>query len=383
MANTFTPIIPNLTTAMQRVAQEMAPLPALAQTEFKAEEAALNQSVTIPIAPTVAGVNRTPAAQFSVAADRAVTNTSITITKDRAFPFHMTGDDFARIRQNPDFIPASLQQAIRSWRNEVHSDLADLAASAAGWYSASAGASGAAFGTAGTDPFASNYDVLVDAYNALTDSLAPLEGRFAMIDTKANANLNKLGVLTKANEAGSTDALRNGFIGRLAGFDVAVANVVARPAIGTGSGYLVNGALSAGATTITVDTGSGTILAGDVVTFGADTTQYVVATALSGSTFVLSSGLVANVADNAAVAVQARSRRNIAAHREGFGLAIRLPKLPPEGDAGEHQVIVDPVTGIGVRFSTYKGYGLNNYELSSAWGVAAVRKELIKNILGG
>ena len=71
----------------------------------------------------------------------------------------------------------------------------------------------------------------------------------------------------------------------------------------TASGYLVNGALAEAATDIPVDTGTGTIPAGAKVTFGSDTTVYVVATALESGSFALTEGLAAAVADDAAVAV--------------------------------------------------------------------------------
>ena len=71
----------------------------------------------------------------------------------------------------------------------------------------------------------------------------------------------------------------------------------------TASGYLVNGALAEAATAIVVDTGTGTIPAGAKVTFGSDTTVYIVATALASGGFTLTEGLAAAVADDAAVAV--------------------------------------------------------------------------------
>ena len=72
---------------------------------------------------------------------------------------------------------------------------------------------------------------------------------------------------------------------------------------GTGSGYLVNnvGGYAIGAKTIEVDTGSGTITVGDRVVFAGHTDSYRVLTALSGGSFVLETGLVAAVADNATV----------------------------------------------------------------------------------
>lgn len=74
---------------------------------------------------------------------------------------------------------------------------------------------------------------------------------------------------------------------------------------GAGSGYLINGALAANAQTITVDTGSGTIAAGEVVTIG--NFRYLVTRALTTAspyTFdIASPGLREAVADNAAVTV--------------------------------------------------------------------------------
>lgn len=71
---------------------------------------------------------------------------------------------------------------------------------------------------------------------------------------------------------------------------------------GIGSGYLVDGALALGSATITVDTGSGGIYAGDVVTIG--TRRYLAISDLSGGSFKIASpGLQEAIADNAAVTI--------------------------------------------------------------------------------
>lgn len=384
MPNTFTPIIPNLTASMRRVLAERADLSKMVMTDFRADQVALSQSVPVPFAPVVAGVNRTPAATFTVAADRVVTNTNITITKDRSFPFHMVGDDFLRMQQNPEFMPLSMAQAMRAWRNEVHSDIASLHTAAAGYYSTTTPSSGASIGVAGTTPFASDISLITGAEKLLNDSLAPMEDRFLFIDTAAKANLGNLGQLVKVSEAGSSDLLRQGIIGQLAGFNVVWGNDVKTGATIAGSGYVTNGTQAVGSTSIVVQTGTGAIPAGTVIAFAADTVnRYVVATAYAGGagTVTITSGLVNQIAGSNALTLSA-GRRNLAFHREAIGLAIRLPRLPDGGDAGEHIEVMDPETGIGCRFSTYKGYGLNNYELSSAWGVSVVRPELLKLVLG-
>lgn len=72
---------------------------------------------------------------------------------------------------------------------------------------------------------------------------------------------------------------------------------------GTGSGYLVNNAsgYAPGATTIKLDTGTGTIQKGDLIQFAGHARIYRVATALGGGQLVLSQGLDSAVANNEAV----------------------------------------------------------------------------------
>ena len=69
---------------------------------------------------------------------------------------------------------------------------------------------------------------------------------------------------------------------------------------GMGSGYLLNGAHALGATTITVDTGTGGLSAGETVTIG--NFRYLVMTDLTAGSFTIASpGLQAAAADNATV----------------------------------------------------------------------------------
>ena len=87
------------------------------------------------------------------------------------------------------------------------------------------------------------------------------------------------------------------------GFGTILAYGAGPPPVPTASSYLVNGVLAKGATTITVDGGTGTIPVGAKVTFGSATTVYIVKTALAGGSFTITERLAAGVADNAAVAV--------------------------------------------------------------------------------
>ena len=114
-------------------------------------------------------------------------------------------------------------------------------------------------------------------------------------------------------------------------FNIVMAQDVKEHTAGTGSGYLVDDAsLSKGDTTITVDTGSGTILAGDVVTIASQ--KYVVATALSGSTFTITS-----------------------LGKLGGVLATPIINFPEVGILGVHKIAERPA----VEEEALRSYGLN------------------------
>ncbi len=372
---------------MQRVAYESASLARITQADASSDALALNESVTIGKSATVAGADRAPAMTTTASADRVTTDTTIAITKDRKFGFNLTGDDWARIRQSPDYVPTSIDQALRTWRNELHADLTALAVGAAGYYAAGFSSSGSAFGSAAANPFASSNPGPA-MKKLLTDSLAPLSDRFLMIGTSEEQKAGELGLLSKANESGSDQLLRAGIIGRLSGFDVMVDNAVPlRTTADTGAAYVANGVNAAGSTALVLKTGTGTILEGSTISVvsGGITTLYNIATGggiAAPGTVTLTSGLIQATTDGDVVTVIATHRRNIAFHREAFGLLLRTPKIPPGGDAGEHAVITDPVTGHSLLLSTYKGDGMNEYRLGSAWGVKLLRPELLKLLIG-
>jgi hypothetical protein len=160
---------------------------------------------------------------------------------------------------------------------------------------------------------------------------------------------------------------------------------------GTGASATTNAAgYAVGATTITLaSAGTGTILAGDVITFAGDTNQYVVLTGdadvSGGGTVVLAApGLRQAIPASAtAITVVASSTRNLAFHRNAIVLAARVPARPTEGDLAEDVTIVtDPRSGISFEVALYKQYRQVQYEISLAWGVKAIKPEHIAVLLG-
>ena len=152
-----------------------------------------------------------------------------------------------------------------------------------------------------------------------------------------------------------------------------------RPASGTGANYTTSTAgFAIGSTTIAVITGTGTVLAGDVVTFAGDTNQYVVATALTGGNVVLAApGLLQAIPASAtAMTVKGVGSRNVAFARSALVLAARLPALPDNGDlALDRTTVVDPISGFAFELAMYAQYRQMQYEVSAAWGVKVIKGE--------
>jgi hypothetical protein len=154
---------------------------------------------------------------------------------------------------------------------------------------------------------------------------------------------------------------------------------------GGATSRLVNGTLAKGATVITADGGSGTILAGDVVTFVGDTAnKYVVTVALAGGQFEIASpGLRVAPADDAAITVGGSYTGNIVFHRNAIEMVMRAPAMPAGGDVAIDQMMVqDPNSGLVFAISAYKGYRKSMFEVAAVWGQKAWKPDFIATILG-
>jgi len=375
MANTLTNLIPDVYAALDVVSRELVgALPGVTR-DARADRLASNQTLRIAQAPTNTTSSFTPSMAIPSAADQTIGNASLTLSKNKYAAFSWTGEERYSVDQGPGFLSiqqGQIAQAFRALVNEMENDVCDALA---------AGAS-RAYGTAGTTPFASTLADSAQVRKILDDNGAPTSSRSMVINTAAGAALRTLGQLTKANEAGNSMTLRDGELLNLHGFSIRESAQVNDATAGTGASYLLNGALAVGATTVTVDTGSGTILAGDIVTIGSH--KYVVATALSGGSFTINApGIVAAAADNLAITVNATSARNVAFSSDAIVLATRLPIFPAQGDlAIDNEIITDPRTGISFDLRVYPGDGMVLYRLHALWGLKVAKPAHVALMLG-
>ena len=374
MANTLTALTPTLFSAVQEVSNEPFGVVSAINMSFDDKMVAKGDTVTVPIAPTRSASDFTPAATSSAGTDATATSVGVTISKSRKVDWHLTGEQLRSLENaesDREWVRQLVAQGMRTLRNEAEADAA---------VAIKQGASRAT-GTAGTTPFASTLDVLVDARRILADNGAPMADLQVCMDTAAGANLRKLGVLQNVYQAGSDDERRTGNLQRQFGFQLRESAGVTTHTIGSGASYLLNGALAVGATSVVVDTGSGTILAGDIVTFAGTSHKYVVNTALSGGTFVIGRpGARAAEADNDAVTVGGAYTANLAFERNAVVGIMRPPVMPPNP---LHQVqLISDRMGMTYMLVQIAQYGMVTWELHLAWGFKVVQSEHVAIILG-
>lgn len=382
MANTLTQILPTIYEAADTISRELTGFIPAVFRNSSAERAGKDQSVTYPVVGTMAAADITPAATSSSGTDRTITASTMTISKMRKVTFNWTGEEQRSLSngdrpQISNILRDQFSQAMRTLVNEIESDL---------WLAAYKGAS-RGYGTAGTTPFgtASDLSDFAGVRRILDDNGSPQIDMHLVLGAAAMANLRgKQSVLFKVNEAGTAEFLRQGSIGEVMGLMIHNSYPITTHTKGTGASYQLNGALAVGDTTVTVDTGSGTILAGDVVTFAGTSDKYIVNTALSGSTFAIGApGSLAIEADNDAVSVGNSYVPNVAFHRNALHLITRAPAMPAGGDsADDATIITDPNSGLSFEVALYRQYRQITYEVGASWGVKAVKPAHIAVLLG-
>lgn len=246
------------------------------------------------------------------------------------------------------------------------------------------------YGTSGTTP-----DELKDISQTrkiLNENKVPLQMRKFVIDPEADAEFNILDVFARVDATGVTEGLREASLGRKLGFDLFMDQNIRTHTAGTFAAVttpLTNGSIAAGATTLTLDGGSGTetLLIGDLIQIGTE--QFVVtanAAAVSGAISVTVYPAVETIiTDGTAVVFPDKTAKahvaNMAFHRNAFALVSR-PLMPPMGGADSYSTSI----GNGVNVRVTMDYDMNTKKniisFDVLYGVETLYPELAANLLG-
>ena len=374
MANTLTPLAPTLFSAAKKVAAEPFGAVSAIDTRFDDKGVAKGDTVTVPVAPTRAASDFSPSNATSTGTDATATSVGVTISKSRKVSWNLTGEEIRSLENgtiNQDWVNQLVMQGMRTLRNEAEVDCV----------TAIKQGGSRAYGTAGTTPFASDLTHLTNLRKILQDNGAPMADLQFVCDTAAGLNLRNLGVLQNAYQAGTDEERRSGRFLPQMGFTIRESAGISTHTKGTGTSYQLSAAGAVGDTTINVDTGSGTLLAGDIVTVAGTSHKYVANTALSGGAFTIGRpGLRAAEADNDAITIGNDYTPSLAFERNAVVGIMRPPLIPANPTI--NQMLISDQFGMTYLMLDIAQYGQRTWELHLAWGFKAVNSEFVAIGLG-
>lgn len=377
-ALTLTGLIPTIYDALDVVSRELVGFIPAVSRDSKATRAAVNETVRSPVVGPMAAEDLTPAAYAADTPNQTILYVDMTISKARSVPFGITGEETVGLRNagTLDTINRNrIAQALRTLTNEVEADLAALHMYAS-----------RAYGTYNAVPFSTAGDLsdFAQSRKILDDNGAPQTDMHMVLGSTAIANIRgKQSGLFKVNEAGTDRLLRFGEIGNVEGFSIHNSGQVKTAvAVGTNNGAASTNAAgyAVGSTTFTLaSAGTGSIIAGDIITFAGDSEKYLVvsgdASVADGGTITIAEpGLRKAIGTSATVITTvAATTRNMFFQRSAIQLATRAPAMPEGGDAADDVLVVaDPVSGIAYEFVVYRQKRQVRYEVNLAWGVKMI-----------
>jgi len=379
MANTISNVLPKILARGLLALREQAVMPRIVNLDYSSEAAQKGDTIDVPIPSALAVSDVTPSNVLEAPADSAPSKVQIALNNWRKVNFHLDDKQLVEIDRNAHFMPMQMSEAVRAMANDINLSILNKYKGIYGFA-----------GTSGTTPFTSDVSAATTARQVLNEQKAPRDNRRMVLDFAAEAKALALADFQRVNESGDIGVKREGEIGRKFGFDIFTDDQVVTHTAGGSGTPLVNGALSAGVTSVAIDGLSGTdgFVVGDVLTFAGHTQTYTVATAPAASggaqTVTVSPAIAATVADNAAITVKASHIVNLAFHRDAFALAMRPLAGETAGDAYGSQIVAmtDPQTGLSMRLEVYRQYKQVVYELDALWGVELIRPELAARIAG-
>ncbi len=384
MSNTLTNLTPDLYEAMDVVSREIVGMIPAVSRDSSLERAALNQTIRSFVAPASTPVDITPGQLPPDTGDQTIGNKTITISKSQAVPFRWAGEEQKGMETGPGYQNIrrdQMSQAFRGICNAIELGLTGLYAKAS-----------RAVAPAGTHLFdAANYKDIANARQILVENGAPMGDVSCILNPLAGAQFRGNAQNNAYINVGTPNFLEQGNLINLHGINLRESQqIYGLPAVGSASGLKTDSTgYAIGATSLTVATdGSGTILAGDVVTFAGDANQYVVVSGGdmgSGGTLVIAApGLkVAIATAQVNIVVVAAADRNMMFARNAIHLITRAPARPYEGDRAEDIMLMqDPRSGLGFEVALYKEYRRVHYEVSAAWGFEMIKPEHCALLLG-
>jgi hypothetical protein len=376
MANTLTEVIPKLLAEGLLALRQQAVMPRLVNRAYDTMAGQKGSTIDVPIPSAIAIQSVSPAATPPSTADVAPTSVSISLDNWYEAPFYLTDKDVQEAMDG--VIPMQASEAVKAIANQIDGDILALYKSVYGWA-----------GSEGTTPFGTDLATYLEARKVMADQLAPMDPRFVVLDPAAEANALGLRAFQDASFRGDAAGIINGQIGQKLGSLWVMDQNVPTHTAGTAAGATTDATgYAVGVKEITLaSAGTGTILAGDIITFAGDTQTYAVITGdadvSDGGTVTFEPGLKVQIAASAtAITLKSTHTVNLLFHRDAFALAMRpFSGVDPMG-LGHFQSAIDPVSGLVLRLEISREHKRTRFSYDVLYGVEPVRLALATRIVG-
>jgi len=400
MSNTLTNVMPKILARGLMSLRERVIMPALINSDYANDAAKKGDVINVPIPVAQTASDVTPSNTPPAPADKTPDTVAIPLDQWKHSDFHLTDEELGQIDENEHFIPMQMGEAVKALANAVNQNIWDKYKEGVAGSAGFAATLGSGSTTDASDPLSSDTSAIVNARKLLNQQLCPLDMRNCVLNFNAEANALALAAFRDASQKGDNQTVVKGAMGELFGIDFYADDHVPIHTAGTltdGSGTphkaLVNGALTAGAKTMDIDSTSlsGTVEPGDVFMFAGHSQPYCVTNtstltaatnALAGITFA--PALTAAVANNEAVYFAPDHAVNMAFHKNAFAFATRpLTALTVDRELGNRILSMqDPLSKLTLRLEVSRQYKQTVWDLDILWGAKLVRPELATRIAG-
>lgn len=383
MGNTLTSLAADIYKAADTVGREQVGLvSSVTMNSDAVMRIALNDTVRSFItAPPVLNTTYTPSMTIPEGDDQVIGNQTMTIAQVANVKIPWTGEDAKHVNNGSGYATIHGDQIAQAFRKITNTIELYLGTVVSKRFSR-------AWGVVGTTPFASNFNEVANLRRIIVDNGCQMDGQVtAIFNSAAGVNMRNLAQLQKVNESGSPDLLRNGTLLNLQQIAFKESAGIPLHVAGTGTLYTSSTAgFAVGTQVIPLITGSGTVLAGDCVTFAGDTNIYGVEVGIAapGSITLAAPGLrVALPASAVAMTIGGTFTANPVIHRSAVELVVRPPAIPPKGDAATDRMTVqDPFSGLVYELATYLGYGKQMLDITTFYDAKVWKPDFVGMLRG-
>lgn len=378
MANDLDTVVPQLLAQGLKALRENSITPRLVNSTYSALAGQRGSTIDVPIPGAITAVEVAPANIAPNPADITTGSRSIPMDQWYEASFYLTDREMHQVVDG--FIPLQALSAVKAIANNVDNYLLGFYKK---FYGYSANSNGAfADGSGGY-----NVQDATTVRKILNEQLAPLDDRWFVMDPAAEANALNVRAFQDMSFHGDARAILEGDIRRRLGFAWAMNQNIPSHTAGTVTGTIStdSGGHAVGATSITVDAGSGEAIAlkeGDIVTFAGDSQTYVVTADLTvgaSASGALGISPPLQVAQGGAVNLTVVSTgtqvQNLAFHRDAIGFATRPLERHSTRFGIVSESMPDPISGLTLRLEVKLEHKRLRWSFDMLYGAAVLRPE--------